>query len=54
MNNGYDIGMKYRAVAKSLGLPKKAAEESFKLAADRGYDHHDCHAIRDIIHRRLK
>jgi hypothetical protein len=54
MNNGYDMGMKYRAVAKSLRLPKKSAEEFFKLALDCGYDHYDCRSIRDIIHKHLK
>lgn len=53
MNNGYDMGMKYRGVAKSLKLPKKAAEEFFKLALDCGYDHYDCRSIRDIIHSYL-
>lgn len=54
MNNGYDMGMKYRAVAKSLGLPKKSAEEFFKLALDCGYDQYDCRSIRDIIHTHLR
>ena len=54
MNNAYDMGMKYRGLAKSLKLPKKAAEEFFKLALDCGYDPYDCRSIRDIIHRHLK
>ena len=54
MNNGYDMGMRYRAIAKSLRLPKKSAEEFIKLALDCGYDHYDCRSIRDIVFRYLK
>lgn len=54
MNNGYDMGMKYRGVAKSHKLSKKSAEEFFKLALDCGYDHYDCRTIRDIIYKYLK
>jgi len=54
MNNGYDMGVKYRGVAKSLKLPKQSAEEFFKLALDCGYDHYDCRSIRDIIFKSLK
>jgi hypothetical protein len=54
MNNGYDMGMKYRSLAKSLRLPKKSAEEFFKLALDCGYDEYDCRSIRDIIYKHLK
>ena len=53
-NNGYDIGMKYRGIAKSLKLPKKSAEEFYKLALDCDYDHYDCRTIRDIIFKYLK
>ena len=54
MNNAYDMGMKYRAMAKSMKLPKKAAEEFFKLSLDCGYDAYDCRSIREIIHKYLR
>ena len=54
MNNAYDMGMKYRAMAKSMKLPKKAADEFFKLSLDCGYDAYDCRSIREIIHKYLK
>lgn len=54
MNNTYEMGMKYRRIARSDGLPKKCADEFFKLAVDCGYHADDCRAIRDIIFRYLR
>lgn len=54
MNGGYEMGMKFRAMAKSLGLGKGSADEFHKLALDCGYQADDCRTIRDIIFRHLR
>jgi hypothetical protein len=54
MNGGYEMGMKYRTMAKSLGLPKKSADEFHKLALDCGYQADDCRTIRDMIFKHLR
>ena len=53
-HSGYEMGMKYRSVAKSLGLTKSSAEEFQKLALDCGYSAPECRTIRDIIFKHLK
>jgi hypothetical protein len=53
--NAYEMGLKYRQIAKSLGLPRnKIAEEFHKLALDCGYDAYACRSIRDAIFKHLR
>ena len=54
MTNGYEIGMKYRSVAKNYHLEKRHAEEFFKLALDCDFDPGSCRTIRDIIFKHLR
>ena len=53
--NAYEMGQKYRQIAKSLVLPKnKTAEEFHELALDCGYEAHVCRATRDAIFKHLR
>jgi hypothetical protein len=50
----YDLGRKYRVLAKQSGVTKQQSEEFHRLALDCGFDATDCRAIRDAVFRYLK